>query len=59
MKWRKKHTGLLLMFLSILTFAVLYATHLTVVNRLLVIPLILLLGGLLLYIWGKKRESPY
>ena len=59
MKWRKKHTGLLLMFLAVAAFTTLYVMHLTIVNRLLLIPLLLLVAGLLLYVWGTKRESPY
>ena len=47
------------MLLGVAMLAVLHLTGFTIVNTLLLVPLVLILSGLILSVWSAKRESRY
>ena len=54
-----KRLGLGLVFLGVALLAALYFFHFTFVNVLLLSCLGVVLAGVVVYVWGQKRESPY
>lgn len=53
------YLGLGIMAIGVMLLVVLHFMHITFINILLILPLCLILGGLVLYVWGAKRESRY
>jgi len=54
-----KRLGLGLIFLGVALLAALYCLHLTVVNAILLSCFCIILIGVVVYVWGQKRESRY
>jgi hypothetical protein len=54
-----KLIGVFLIILGILALAVLYLLHFTMVNSLLLCPLLIIVTGVMVYVWGIKREGLY
>lgn len=59
MKFLKKYIGLGLILTGVILLVILHFLHLTFINTLLLIPLVLMLLGALLHVWMMKRESLY
>ena len=59
MKLLVKYGGLGLIFLGVLLFAMLQLLHFTFVNVITFIPLVIIIVGVSLHVWNKKRESRY
>ena len=59
MKFLRKYGGIALMLLGVAVLAALHLTGFTIVNQLLLVPLVLILAGLILSVWSVKRESRY
>ena len=59
MKLLVKYGGLGLIFLGVLLFAMLQLLHFTFVNVITFIPLVIIIVGVSLHVWSKKRESRY
>ncbi len=47
------------MAVGVILLVVLHLVNITFINLLLILPLCFILGGLILYVWGAKRESRY
>jgi len=54
-----KYAGLFLIIMGVLALLVLQLVHFTMINALLLPPFIIIIIGVLLYVWGLKRESLY
>ncbi len=54
-----KRTGIGLILLGILLLAAEHVLRFTMVNTLLLLPLLLIVAGVCAYVWGQKRESGY
>lgn len=54
-----KRVGIGLISLGVVLLAVQHFLHFTLVNALLISPLLLIIIGVVAYVWGMKRESPY
>ena len=59
MKFLHSYAAFALIILGVVGLVGLQLTGFTVVNILLVIPLVLILTGTVLYVWGQKNESRY
>ena len=59
MKSFLKYLGLALIFLGTAAFVALHVFHITFVNKLMAIPMILILVGTILFVWMMKRQSSY
>ncbi len=55
----EQYVGLGLMTLGVVLLVVLHVLQLTFVNRLLVVPSLLILAGFLLHLHAQKRQSRY
>jgi len=44
---------------GVLILAVLHAVHFTIINALLIIPLLLIIGGIIWHVYWLKKQSPY
>lgn len=53
------YLGLGIMAVGVILLVVLHLVNITFINLLLILPLCFILGGLILYVWGAKRESRY
>ena len=47
----------MLIFVGIVLMTVLHIVHLTFINWLLFIPLLLIVGGVVLHVWQEKKAS--
>jgi len=54
-----KHVGFCLIVLGSVVLILLQLLHFTSINILLTAPLIFILMGIVLHVWGIKRESHY
>jgi len=59
MKTVKKHIGMGLIVLGVVLLVVLHLLHLTFLNTLLSVPLLLVLTGCFLHVRFQKHESSY
>ncbi|MBP5337925.1 MAG: hypothetical protein J6Z14_01270 [Prevotella sp.] len=55
----RKYIGISLMLVGVLLLVVQHLLHFTMVNELLTIPLCLIVIGIVVYVWGLKRDSRY
>ncbi len=55
----RKYIGIGLILVGVMALAVQHFLHFTVVNALLTIPLCLIIAGIVVYVWGLKRDSRY
>ena len=53
-----KRVGIGLIFLGVLLLAAEYVFNFTMVNVLLIVPLLFIILGIVAFVWGQKRESP-
>ena len=54
-----KYAGFCLIILGVLALVALFLVHFTIVNTLTAAPLFFIIIGVVLYVWGQKRESQY
>jgi hypothetical protein len=54
-----KYAGFCLVIVGVLMLAVLFFMRITMINALLLIPLLMIITGVLLNVWGIKRETQY
>ena len=54
-----KNLALALILLGVLFLAAQHFLHFTFVNALLLVPLFLIVAGIVIFVWGQKRESKY
>lgn len=54
-----RYLGLCLILCGVVMLNVLYLTHFTVVNILLLIPMLLILAGVVLHVYWQKKQSVY
>ena len=59
MKLLVKYSGIALIILGVLLFSTLQILHFTFVNIVTFIPLVIVIVGVSLHVWSKKRESRY
>ena len=59
MKLLVKYSGIALIILGVLLFSTLQILHFTFVNIVTFIPLAIVIVGVSLHVWSKKRESRY
>ena len=59
MKFFKNYGGITLISAGVLILAVLHAVHFTIINALLIIPLLLIIGGIIWHVYWLKKQSPY
>lgn len=59
MKSFLKYLGLALILLGTAAFVALHVFHITFVNKLMTVPLVLILGGTVLFVWMLKKQSSY
>ena len=59
MKKLKNALGIMLIVLGVVLLAVLHVLHLTFINMLLVVPLLLIITGVVVHITVQKRQSKY
>ena len=59
MVMNRKYIGLALMILGTALLVGLHLYHFTFINKLLLVPLLLILAGLLLHVRAIKKESAY
>ena len=59
MKFIAKYGGFALILIGVLLFVTLQLLHFTFVNFITFTPLALVIGGVALHVWMKKRESSY
>ena len=54
-----KRVGIGLILLGILLLTAEYVFNFTMVNTLLIVPLLFIISGIVSYVYGQKRESRY
>ena len=59
MKFFKNYGGIMLISAGVLILAVLHAVHFTIINALLILPLLLIIGGIIWHVYWLKKQSPY
>ena len=59
MNFVRKNIGLGLILLGSIMLAAQHLARFTMVNALLVVPLIFIVAGLVIHVWGMKRDSNY
>lgn len=57
--YMKKRLGLVLIVVGVLLLAGLKLAHLSFVNVLLLVPLLVIIIGVALHVWAQKKESAY
>ena len=59
MKSFLKYLGLALILLGVSLLVALHLLHITFITKLLLIPFIMVMAGVVIYVWQLKRESKY
>jgi hypothetical protein len=59
MKSFLKYLGLAFIFIGTGLFVALHLLGFTFVNKLMTVPLVLIIGGTVLFVWMLKRQSRY
>ena len=59
MKFLRNYGGIILIFIGVLTLVALYVFHITSINALLLVPLFFIITGVVLYVYGLKKQSLY
>ena len=54
-----KRVGIGLILLGVVLLAAEYVFNFTMVNILLIVPLLFIISGIVSYVYGQKRESRY
>jgi len=55
----KRYVGLVLMAIGVILMLVLHKTGIAFLNKILIIPFLVLLAGFGIHVWMLKRESKY
>jgi uncharacterized membrane protein len=57
MKLLNKYAGLILILAGVMLMVLLHFLHITFLNWLLFIPLLLVIAGVVLHVWREKKET--